>query len=120
MNKKNVLATLAIFAISGGLLAASTFAVLHFVPTSVPKLYGESTQQGIPEMTLANSKIPVLKVEAPIPATTVQEYLEQTMTDEDIQQIYHYFDDIKVGAEASNRKMTDQETKRAEGIEGTI
>lgn len=112
MNKKNVLATLAIFAISGGLLAASTFAVLHFVPTSVPKLYGESTQQGIPEMTLANSKIPVLKVEAPIPATTVQEYLEQTMKDEDIQQIYHYFDDIKVGAEASNRKMTDQETTR--------
>lgn len=112
MNKKNVLATLAIFVISGGLLAASTFAVLHFVPPSVPERYGESKQQGAPEMTLANSEIPILKVEAPISATTVKEYLEQTMTDGDIQQIYHYYDNIKIEAEASNRKMTDQEAKR--------
>lgn len=114
MNKKNVLAALAIIAISGGLLAASTFAVLHFVPTPVPELYGESKRQGIPPMTLANSKIPILKVEASMPATTVKEYLEQTMTDEDIQQIYHYFDNIKVEAEASNRKITDPEAKRLE------
>jgi hypothetical protein len=112
MNKKNVLAALAIIAISGGLLAASTFAVLHFVPTPVPELYGESKRQGIPAMTLANSELPILKVEASIPATTVKEYLEQTMTDEDIQKIYHYYDNIKVGTEASNRKMTDQEAKR--------
>ncbi|MGO4791256.1 hypothetical protein AB4124_28005 [Paenibacillus sp. 2KB_20] len=114
MNKKNVLAALAIIAISGGLLAASTFAVLHFVPTPVPELYGESKRQGIPPMTLANSKIPILKVEASMPATTVKEYLEQTMTDEDIQQIYHYFDNIKVEVEASNRKITDPEAKRLE------
>ncbi|GIP26601.1 hypothetical protein J23TS9_17310 [Paenibacillus sp. J23TS9] len=112
MNKKNVLAALAIIAVSGGLLAASTFAVLHFVPTPVPELHGDSKRQGIPAMTLANSKIPILKVESPVPVTTVKEYLEQTMTDEDIQQIYHYFDNIKVEAEASNRKMTDQEAKR--------
>ncbi|WP_127590044.1 hypothetical protein [Paenibacillus lautus] len=112
MNRKSVLEALAIIAISGGLLAASTLAVLHLVPTPVPELYGESKRQGIPAMTLANSEIPILKVEAPIPATTVKEYLEQTMTDEDIQQIYHYFDNIKIEVEASNRKMTDQEAKR--------
>jgi hypothetical protein len=112
VNRKSVLEALAIIAISGGLLAASTLAVLHLVPTPVPELYGESKRQGIPAMTLANSEIPILKVEAPIPATTVKEYLEQTMTDEDIQQIYHYFDNIKIEVEASNRKMTDQEAKR--------
>ncbi|MWV42811.1 hypothetical protein GRF59_04150 [Paenibacillus sp. HJL G12] len=118
MNKKKLSKTLAVVAISGGLIAVSAVVVPLITSTTfdhkVPETYSASSRQEVPAIALTNTNVPVLKVEADIPVSTVEEYLRETMTDEEIQQIYRYVDGNKTGKNNSTRKMTDQETKRLE------
>lgn len=117
MNKKDVTSALKVIAISGVLLAVSTLTVLHIVTSTevdwqAPDQYVESKDQIVPEVTLASSNVPVLKVEAKNPVSTIKEYMEKTLTDEDIQLIYNYADNNTNAGPLSNRKMSDQEVKR--------
>ncbi|RXZ81903.1 hypothetical protein EBB07_12915 [Paenibacillaceae bacterium] len=116
MNKKDIPAALAVFAVAGGLITLSAFAVPHIsaskeVAQHVPRTY-VSSQQTNPSVMLASSKAPVLNVDSSVPVSTVKQYLEQTMTDEEIQNIYHLIDNITQGNETGNRNMTAEENKR--------
>lgn len=111
MNQKKLPAILTVIAVTSALLTLSAFSVPRIVNTI---LVSDNTiaQQEAPKIMLANSKVPVLKIEPTVPVSTVTEYLEQKMTKNELQQIYDYMDNSKKNAISANRKMTSEEVKR--------
>lgn len=102
MKRNKLSATLGVILFSGGVLAFSAFLVPDFVNSAV-----------IPKTNLAvqDSAVPVLKVEAEEPVSTVNDDLIKQMTEEQIQQIYDYID--KPGdPRTSGRVETDAEINR--------
>ncbi|MFD0710917.1 hypothetical protein [Paenibacillus sp. GCM10027626] len=106
MKRKSLPALLAVFAISGGMLGASAFAVPH-ISASTQKM-----QQKLPPSNSASDIVPILYVKDKAPVSTVEEYLKQAMTAEEMEQIYKYMDSSKRESAEGTRKMSVQEEKR--------
>ncbi|OZB90031.1 hypothetical protein [Paenibacillus sp. XY044] len=120
MKRKNVLAAVAVLAVSSGLLTISALTVPYFVGSmmanAAPKATESSTKGDEPPVLLASQKTPVLKVEGKSPVSTIEEDLQRTMTEAEIQQIYQYADSKKEGEPAS-RTMNAGELKRLKILE---
>ncbi|CQR58820.1 hypothetical protein [Paenibacillus riograndensis] len=121
MNRNDVKSALGVIAISGGLLGLSAFAVPHIVAYTemnrqVPEAHVSYEQQhtGKPAVQLASSQIPVLKIEAEAPVSTIQAYLENTVTEEEIKQYNAYAEKLRfMDAPKLTRPMTEQESNRS-------
>lgn len=109
-NKKKLSATLAVVAFSGGILAVSGFVVPGLVNSAVVAK-SSAVMQGYSKQGVADSTVPVLKVEAPAPVSTVNEDLIKQMTKEQIQQIYDYLE-LPGDPETAGREMTEAEINR--------
>lgn len=110
MNKKKMYAG-AVVLFSGGVLALSAFIVPGIVNSQVIAGNGPAVQAGV-QPAAAGSAIPVLKVEAPAPVSTVTADLLKDMSEVQIQQIYDYMN--KPGLEPGNsgREITEAEVNR--------
>ncbi len=122
MNRNDVKSALGVIFISGGLLGLSAFAVPHIVAHTemsrqVPEAHVSYEQQqhtGKPAVQLAGDQIPVLKIEAKPPVSTIQTYLERTVTEEEIKESNAYAEKLRfMDHEIFTRPMTEQETKRS-------
>lgn len=110
--KKSLISiTTTAFVVSGGLLALSAVTVPGVVNQSVVA-QKVPLQQNVQTTALVNSTVPVMKVEADVPVSTVETYLKQTMTEEEIKQIYNYIDSSKKEASGTNRELTKSEDSR--------
>lgn len=69
-----------------------------------------ATQKDV-RLPLTESSVPVLKVEAPVPVSTVDDYLRKNMTQEQIQQINDYLD-RGIDSQGGGIRLTEAETKR--------
>lgn len=120
MNRNDVKSALGVIFISGGLLGLSAFAVPHMVAHTemgrqVPEANVSYYQQhtGTPAVQLASGQIPVLKIEAEAPVSTIQTYLERTVTEEEIKESNAYAEKLRyMDHEIFTREMTEQESKR--------
>ncbi|WP_019909210.1 hypothetical protein [Paenibacillus sp. HW567] len=111
MKLKHSLVTAAVVAVSGGLLALSAVIVPGMVnSTALANHVQMEKLQGT--VSLTNGKVPVLKVEAAAPVSTVEEYLKQKMTQQEMQQIYTYIDNLNEEASMFNREMSEAEVNR--------
>ncbi|MEC0372160.1 hypothetical protein [Paenibacillus chibensis] len=121
MKRKNILVGVAVLAVSSGLLMVSALTVPYFVGTmmanAAPQAADAVTKHDKPPALLVSQKTPLLKVEGKEPVSTVEEDLERTMTEAEIQQIYHYGDHIKKESEPSSRTMNAAELKRLKALE---
>ncbi|WP_052429695.1 hypothetical protein [Paenibacillus borealis] len=110
MNTKKWSATVAVILVSGGVFAASAFLVPSLVNSAVVAKNSTATQ-GNSQLNLTGSTVPVLKVEAPAPVSTVNDDLLKQMTEAQIQQIYDYIE--KPGdPNVSGRELTGSEINR--------
>ncbi|WP_342440073.1 hypothetical protein NSS79_15815 [Paenibacillus sp. FSL L8-0436] len=110
MSKNKLSATLAVILFSGAVLTVSATLVPSFVNSAVVTKNSPEIQ-GSAQLALTGSTVPVLKVEAPAPVSTVKEDLLTQMTDAQIQQIYDFID--KPGdPHNSGREMTESEVNR--------
>lgn len=109
-NKKKLTATLAVVVFSGGILAVSGFVVPGLVNSAVVAK-SSAAMQGYSKQGVADSTVPVLKVEAPAPVPTVNDDLIKQMTEAEIQQMYDYMDEPGE-PKISGREMTDAEINR--------
>jgi len=118
MKKKNV-STLTVIAVSAGLLTLSAVSVPHIAASTRVANHAEVSPNPSSELrgavTVA-SKAPLLKISDKAPALTVEEYLEQSMTEEEIQQIYAYVDNSTHLIESGTRKMSAQEQKKLQTL----
>lgn len=119
MDRNDVKSALGVIFISGGLLGLSAFAVPHIVAHTergrqVPEVNVSYYQQhtGTPAVQLASGQIPVLKIEAEAPVSTIQTYLEGVVTDEEIKQYNAYAEKLRFMDIKLSRPMTEQEIKR--------
>ncbi|MFF2090894.1 hypothetical protein [Paenibacillus sp. NPDC058174] len=118
MKRKRIPATLTVFAVSAGLLTLSAIAVPRLGATtqvnalSSPQAYQSNKLIDLPETAFVSSRVPLLKVEGKTPSSTVEDYLSESMTEAELQQIYDYLDHIKGESELGTRKMSEQENKR--------
>lgn len=110
LNPKKLSATLAVVACTGGILAASGFVVPGLVNSAVVAK-SSAAMQGYSKQGVADSTVPVLKVEAPAPVSTVNDDLIKQMTKEQIQQIYDYLE-LPGDPKTSGREMTEAEINR--------
>ncbi|WP_238653678.1 hypothetical protein [Paenibacillus piscarius] len=110
LNPKKLSATLAVIACTGGMLAASGFVVPGLVNSAVVAK-SSAAMQGYTKQGVADSTVPVLKVEAPAPVSTVNDDLIKQMTKEQIQQIYDYLE-LPGDPKTSGREMTEAEMNR--------
>ncbi|WP_405104290.1 hypothetical protein MHH28_17205 [Paenibacillus sp. FSL K6-1217] len=116
MNKSKLSATLAVIAFSGGILAVSGFVVPSLADSAVFAKSSTATQVNA-KLSPEGSTVPVLKVEAPVPVSTVNDdLLLEQMTEEQIQQIYDYLE-LPGDPNTSGREMTDAEVKRRQVLE---
>lgn len=110
MKTKKGSATVAVILVSGGVFAASAFLVPSLVNSAVVAKNTTAAQDNV-RLSLTGSTVPVLKVEAPVPVSTVNDNLLKQMTETQMQQIYDYIE--KPGdPNVSGRQMTDSEIKR--------
>ncbi|WP_025708542.1 hypothetical protein [Paenibacillus graminis] len=120
MNRNDVKSALGVIFIAGGLLGLSAFAVPQIVAYTemsrqMPEANVSYTQQqtGKPAVQLASGQIPVLKIEAKAPVSTIQTYLELTVTEEEIKESNAYAEKLRfMDHEIFTREMTEQEIKR--------
>ena len=110
LNPKKLTATLAVVACTGGILAASGFIVPGLVNSTVVAK-SNAVMQGYSKQGVAGSSVPVLKVEAPAPTSTVNDDLIKQMTEAEIQQMYDYMDEPGE-PKISGREMTEAEINR--------
>lgn len=113
MKKKKSLITMTTtaFVVSGGLLALSAVTVPGVVNQTVIA-QKVPLQQNVSNTSSVSNTVPVMKVEAAVPVSTIEKYLEQTMTDQEIQQIYNYIDSSKKESSGASREMTKAEHNR--------
>ncbi|AWP26264.1 hypothetical protein [Paenibacillus sp. Cedars] len=113
MKNRKKLFTMAatVFVISGGLLALNAVMVPSVVNQTVVAQKA-SLQQNISTVSSVSSTVPVMKIEATAPVSTVESYLEQTITDEEIQLINNYFDENKKETTELSRELTEEESNR--------
>ncbi|WP_054940144.1 hypothetical protein [Paenibacillus ihuae] len=112
MSKKKLSATLAVILCSAGAFTVSAYLVPGFVNSTVvarntPAIQG-SAQPGV-----TGNTVPVLKVEAPAPVSTVTEDLINQMTKAEIKRIYDILNKPGNEPRISGRVMTDSEEKRS-------
>ncbi|WP_238653681.1 hypothetical protein [Paenibacillus piscarius] len=88
MNKKKGSATIAVLLCAGGLFAISAVAVPNLVNSAVVAKDSTAAPQQDVILSLPESAVPVLKVEAPVPVSTVEDYLRKNMNQEQMDQIY--------------------------------
>jgi len=118
MKKKNV-PTLTVIAVSAGLLTLSAVSVPVIAASTRVANHAEisPTQSSVLlAATSVASKTPLLNISDKAQVSTVEEYLEQTMTEEEIQQIYAYADKSTNLIESSTRKMSAQEQKKLQAL----
>ncbi|MEK5469781.1 hypothetical protein MKY64_32835 [Paenibacillus sp. FSL R7-0210] len=87
MNKKKWSASIAVLLCAGGLFAISAVVVPNLVNSAVVTK-GSAAAQNDLRLTLPESTVPVLKVAAPVPVSTVDDYLRKNMNKELMEQIY--------------------------------
>ncbi|MEK3791350.1 hypothetical protein MKX42_06405 [Paenibacillus sp. FSL R7-0204] len=111
MNKKKRSVSIAVLLCAGGLFAISAVAVPNLVNSAV--VAKDSTAATQEDVRLSQPKItvPVLKVEAPVPVSSVDDYLRKNMTQEQIQQINDYMD-TGLEPQGVGVRLTEAETKR--------
>jgi hypothetical protein len=115
LNKKKRSATLVVILFSAGVLAASALLVPSLM-NSVVFAKNSSSIQGSNQLALSESTIPVLKVEAPAPVSTIQQDLYQQMTAAQIQQIYDFIDKAE-DPHTSGREETESEINRRQVLD---
>ncbi|UQZ32820.1 hypothetical protein C2I18_04150 [Paenibacillus sp. PK3_47] len=114
--RKNKLSALAVILFSGGVLTLSALVVPGFVNSAVVAKNTSAAIHEGPRLDVQAEAVPVLKVEAPEPVSTVTEDLIKGMTEEQIRQIYDFLDkpgDPKV----IGREMTGQDINRRRVLE---
>lgn len=111
--RKNKLSALAVILLSGGALTLSAFLVPGFVNSAVIAKTSSAIQDRAKPAT-AGSMVPVLKVEAPAPVSTVTEDLIKDMSDAEIRRIYDSLNKPGLEPSISGREMTDAEAKRSQ------
>ncbi|MEK3717388.1 hypothetical protein [Paenibacillus sp. FSL R7-0333] len=112
MNKKKWSASIAVLLCAGGLFAISAVVVPNLVNSAVVAKDSTAAPQKDVRLPLTESAVPVLKVEAPVPVSTVEDYLRKNMTQEQIQQIDGFLDRGLEPQGDSSRELTESETKR--------
>ncbi|WNS43936.1 hypothetical protein [Paenibacillus sp. MMS20-IR301] len=112
MEQNKRLTALAIILFSGGLLAASALLVPGIVNNSVAAKNGPAAvnRTGV---HLTGGTIPVLKVEAPAPVSTVSADLLDGMTEEEIRGIYELLNKPGNEPQMVGREMSEAEGKRS-------
>ncbi|WP_052380324.1 hypothetical protein [Paenibacillus camerounensis] len=110
MNKKKWY-TGAVVVFSGGVLTLSAFLVPGIVNSEVIAGNGSAVQTNVQPVAAGNA-IPVLKVEAPAPVSTVSEDLIKDMSDAEIRRIYDSLNKPGLEPTISGRDMTEAEMKR--------
>ncbi|MEK3901017.1 hypothetical protein [Paenibacillus sp. FSL R7-0179] len=111
MNKQKWSVTMAVVLCSGGMFAFSGLLVPSLANSAVIAKYSTATQVNA-KASPAEDAIPVLKVEAAVPVSTVNDdLLLEQMTEEEIQQIYDYME-LPGDPHSSGRNMTEAETNR--------
>lgn len=111
----NKLSALAVILFSGGALTLSALVVPGFVNSAVVAK-NTSAIHDSSRLDVQGKTVPLLKVEAPEPVSTVTENLIKGMTEEQIQQIYDFID--KPGDPSiSGREITDSEINRRRVLE---
>ncbi|ASA21169.1 hypothetical protein [Paenibacillus donghaensis] len=113
MKSKRITAAITVFAISGGLLTLSALSVPGLVKQQAvaAERIPAVQEQSITKVKLDSGNIPVLKVEAATPVSTVEEYLKEQMTPAEIKKITDYFNIRNSGLDMS-RDMSEAEVKR--------
>lgn len=116
MNKKKWSVTMAVVLCSGGMFAFSGLLVPSLANSAVVAKYSTAAQVSA-KASPAGSDVPVLKVEAPVPVSTVNDdLLLKQMTEEQIQQIYDYLE-LPGDPHISGRAMSDAEINRRRVLE---
>ncbi|WP_339251070.1 hypothetical protein [Paenibacillus sp. FSL P2-0136] len=116
MNKKKWSVTMAVVLCSGGMFAFSGLLVPSLANSAVIAKYSTATPVSA-KASPAGSAVPVLKVEAPVPVSTVNDdLLLKQMTEEQIQQIYDYME-LPGDPNTSGREMTEAEINRRRVLE---
>ncbi|WP_372238232.1 hypothetical protein [Paenibacillus sp. FSL R7-0273] len=110
MNKKKMYAG-AVVLFSGGVLTLSAFLVPGIVNSEVIAGNGPAVQAKL-QPAAGGSAIPVLKVEAPAPVSTVTADLLKDMSEAQIQQIYDYVNQPGLEPGISGREITEAEVNR--------
>lgn len=110
MNKKKMY-TGAVVLFSGGVLALSAFLVPGIVNSEVIAGKGPAVQAKA-QPAASGSAIPVLKVEAPAPVSTVTADLLKDMSEAQIEQIYDYINKPGLEPGISGREITEEEVNR--------
>ncbi|WP_405104293.1 hypothetical protein MHH28_17220 [Paenibacillus sp. FSL K6-1217] len=88
MNKKKRSASIAVLLCAGGLFAISAVVVPNLVNSAVVAKDSTAAPQKDVRQSLPKNTVPVLKVEAPLPVSTVDDYLRKNMNKEQMEQIY--------------------------------
>lgn len=116
MSKKKLSATLAVILFSAGALTVSAHLVPGFVNSAVIAKNSPANQDS-GELAMTGNTVPVLKVEAPLPVSTVTEDLIKQMTDTQIQQISDFMNKPGNDPRISGREITDAEVNRRRVLE---
>lgn len=112
MSKKKLSATLAVILFSAGALTVSEHLVPGFVNSAVIAKNSPANQDS-GELAMTGNAVPVLKVEAPAPVSTVTEDLINQMTKAEIKRIYDVLNKPGNEPHISGRVMTYAEEKRS-------
>lgn len=112
MEKNKHLTALAIILFSGGMLAASALLVPSLVNTSVVAKNSPAAQTSS-GVALTGNTIPVLKVEAPVPVSTLSEDLLNGMTEEEIREIYELLNKPGNDPRVVGRERNESEMNRS-------
>ncbi|GBF75916.1 hypothetical protein PA598K_04350 [Paenibacillus sp. 598K] len=108
MEKNKRLNALSILLFSGGLLATSALLVPGIVNHSIA-----AKNSPIAESSNVGNTIPVLKVEPPIPVSTLSEELLGEMTEEEMKEIYDLLNKPGIEPHVTGREMSETELKRS-------
>lgn len=109
--RKNKRSTLAVILFAGGALTLSALLVPGIVNSAVIAKNSPALQDNAQPASTGNT-VPVLKVEAPAPVSTVSEDLIKEMTEAEIQRIYDFMNKPGNDPRISGREISDSEVNR--------